>query len=136
VTLLDGRNRIVTAVYSRGKAHLGILKAERSIQMPLNPLSRPFGEEIQLSDHQTEAALLEGVATFADEKLAPRDHLLVDDVDLDRGNDVNRHWLTNPPSATIASPVTKDASSEHSHTAASPISSGVPGRPIGVPAIA
>ncbi|WP_248299464.1 ribonuclease H-like domain-containing protein [Halorhabdus amylolytica] len=40
-------------------------------------LSRTFGEEIQLSAHQTETALLEEVAAFADEKLAPRDYLLV-----------------------------------------------------------
>ncbi len=40
-------------------------------------LTATFETEIQLSAHQTERSLLEGVAEFAAEKLAPRDYLLI-----------------------------------------------------------
>jgi hypothetical protein len=40
-------------------------------------LCTTFDEEVQLSAHHTERELLEGVAEFAAEKLAPRDYLLV-----------------------------------------------------------
>lgn len=40
-------------------------------------LGETFKEEIKLSAHKTEPALLESVATFAEENLAPHDYLLV-----------------------------------------------------------
>src|SRR5438445_5268172 len=42
-----------------------------------------------------------------------------------------RHYTVWPPSTTIACPMTKAASSEHSQTTAAAISSGFPIRPIG-----
>src|SRR5712664_41840 len=41
------------------------------------------------------------------------------------------YCATQPPSTAIGRPVTKDAASEHSHTTASPTSSGAAMRPMG-----
>src|SRR5205823_5755105 len=62
------------------------------------------------------------------------DLLLIDAVLVSPAN-ARRHYTVCPPSMTMAWPMTKAASSEHSQTTAAAISSGFPIRPTGSCAI-